>query len=108
MNFFATEDRGGKFDTNFVHADESETAVALLAFLKGMVDMSKAVSTVGKGVSHLPGGHFDTSVDPYRCPHKWSEGQGHFAIELYAPRKAWSAMPRRPLRKRPNDRLLQF
>lgn len=81
--FFATEDRGGKFDTNFVHADESETAVALLAFPKGMVDMSKAVSTVGKGVSYLPGGHFDTSVDPYRRPHKWSEGQGHFAIELY-------------------------
>ena len=81
--FFATEDRGGKFDTNFVHADESETSVALLAFPKGMVDMSKAVSTVGKGVSYLPGGHFDTSVDPYRRPHKWSEGQGHFAIELY-------------------------
>ncbi|GAK61374.1 creatininase [Candidatus Vecturithrix granuli] len=81
--FFATEDRGGKFSTNFVHADESETAVALLTFPKGMVDMSKAVSTVGKGVSYLPGGHFDTSVDPYRRPHKWSEGQGHFAIELY-------------------------
>ncbi|MCP4398453.1 MAG: creatininase family protein [bacterium] len=81
--FFATKDRGGKFDTNFVHADESETAVGLLTFPDGMVDMSHAVSTVGKGHSYLPGGHFDTSVDPYRRPHKWSEGQGHFALELY-------------------------
>ena len=82
--FFATPDRGGKFDTNFVHADESETAVALLTFPEGMVDMAEAVTTVGKGISYLPGGHFDTSVDPYRRPNKWSEGQGHFAIELKA------------------------
>jgi len=55
--FFATPDRGGEFDTNFVHADESETSVGLLTFPEGMVDMSKAVSTVGKGHSYLPGGY---------------------------------------------------
>jgi len=27
---------------------------------------------------------FDTSVDPYHRPSRWSEGQGHFAIEIVA------------------------
>jgi creatinine amidohydrolase len=47
-----------------------------------MVDMKLAVNTSGKG--YLPDGHFDTSVDPYRRPSRWSEGQGHFAIEIKA------------------------
>jgi len=44
------------------------------------IDMTKAVDEEGK--AFLPGGHFDTSVDPYRRPHRWSEGEGHSAIEL--------------------------
>ena len=34
-------------------------------------------------MQYLPGGHFDTSVDSYRRPHRWSEGEGHFAIMRY-------------------------
>ena len=42
--------------------------------------MSHAVDTESK--SYLPVGHFDTSVDMYQRPHRWSEGEGHFAIEI--------------------------
>lgn len=34
--------------------------------------------------SFLPDGHFDKSVDPFRRPHRWSEGEGHAAIERAA------------------------
>ena len=77
--FFRTTDRGGKWDTNFVHADESETSLGLLLFPE-MVDMDYAVDTEGK--SYLPEGHFDKSVDPFGRPSRWSEGEGHFAIEI--------------------------
>ncbi|GAB4568674.1 MAG: 3-dehydro-scyllo-inosose hydrolase [Anaerolineae bacterium] len=79
--FFRTRDRGGKWETNFVHADESETSLGLLLFPE-MVDMNYAVDTEGK--SYLPDGHFDKSVDPYGRPSRWSEGEGHFAIEIAA------------------------
>ena len=69
-------------DTPFVHADESETSLALLMFPKGMVDMKAAVDT--KPVPYLPVGHFDNSVDNFHRPHRWSEGEGHMAIELKA------------------------
>jgi creatinine amidohydrolase/Fe(II)-dependent formamide hydrolase-like protein len=78
---FRTEDRGGGWDTNFVHADESETSLGLLLF-PDMVDMEYAVDTEGK--AYLPDGHFDKSVDPFSRPSRWSEGEGHFAIELAA------------------------
>lgn len=79
--FFRTREKGGKFDTNFVHADESETSLSLL--LHGdMVDMSYAVDTEGK--SYLPDGHFDKSVDPFSRPSRWSEGEGQIAIEIAA------------------------
>ena len=78
---FRTRDRGGRWDTNFVHADESETALGLLLFPE-MVDMGAAVDTEGK--SYLPDGHFDKSVDPFGRPSRWSEGQGHSAIEIAA------------------------
>jgi creatinine amidohydrolase len=79
--FFYTTDRGGSFETDFVHAEEAETSLGLFLFPE-MVDMAYAVNTQSKG--YLPEGHFDTSVDPYRRPSRWSEGQGHFAIELVA------------------------
>ena len=79
--FFRTTDRGGKWDTNFVHADESETSLGLLLFPE-MVHMDQAVDTEGK--SYLPDGHFDKSVDPFNRPSRWSEGEGHFAIEIAA------------------------
>ncbi len=79
--FFRTTEKGGKLDTNFVHADESETSLGLLLHPE-MVDMEYAVDTEGK--SYLPDGHFDKSVDPFSRPSRWSEGEGHFAIEIAA------------------------
>jgi creatinine amidohydrolase len=79
--FFIPVNRGDSLETNFVHADESETSVAQLMFPE-MVDMSAAEDADGE--QFLPEGHFDTSVDPLRRPHRWSEGEGHFAIERYA------------------------
>jgi creatinine amidohydrolase len=79
--FFRATDRGGRLDTNFVHADESETSLGLLLH-PDMVDMQYAVDTEGK--AYLPDGHFDKSVDPFSRPSRWSEGEGHFAIEIAA------------------------
>jgi creatinine amidohydrolase/Fe(II)-dependent formamide hydrolase-like protein len=79
--FFMPVERDDSLKTNFIHADESETSVALLMF-REMVDMS--VVKDAEGESYLPEGHFDTSVDPFRRPHRWSEGEGHFAIERFA------------------------
>jgi creatinine amidohydrolase len=78
--FFFPIDRKGSMETNFVHAAEAETSLALLMFPKGMIDMSSAVDAEGK--SYLPEGHFDKSVEPFRRPHRWSEGEGQGAIEL--------------------------
>jgi creatinine amidohydrolase/Fe(II)-dependent formamide hydrolase-like protein len=77
--FFRTSDLGGEYDTPFIHADEAETSLSLFLYPE-MVDMDHAVDT--ESVQFLPGGHFDTSVDSYRRPHRWSEGEGHFAIEI--------------------------
>ncbi len=79
--FFRSTERGGQWDTNFVHADESETSLGLLLHPE-MVDMKYAVDTEGK--AYLPEGHFDKSVDPFGRPSRWSEGEGHFAIEIAA------------------------
>ena len=79
--FFATKDRGGGWDTPFVHADESETSFGLLLF-PDMVDMDYAVDT--EPVNYLPPGHMDNSVDGARAPSRWSEAEGHIAIEIKA------------------------
>jgi creatinine amidohydrolase len=79
--FFYPVDREDSLETNFIHADESETSVGLLLF-KDMIDMS--VVQDAQGESFLPDGHFDTSVEPNRRPHRWSEGEGHSAIERAA------------------------
>jgi len=80
--FFRTKGRGGPYDTDFVHADEAETAVIRLLCGEESCDMAEAEETEPKGF--LPDGHFDKAVDPYQRPMSWSEGQGHFGIELYA------------------------
>lgn len=77
--FFREKKFGGEYNTTFVHACEAETSLGLYLF-PDMVDMEYAVNTQGK--SYLPEGHFDKSVDPYRRPSRWSEGEGHFAIEI--------------------------
>lgn len=65
----------------FLHGDESETSTALLLF-RDMVDMSKAVDT--HGINYLPDEHFDWPNDAYRRPNRFSEGEGHSAIEIFA------------------------
>ncbi|MEE9190641.1 MAG: 3-dehydro-scyllo-inosose hydrolase [Candidatus Neomarinimicrobiota bacterium] len=77
--FFRTKERGGDWDDNFVHADEAETSVMLLLEPE-FVEMSLAEETTVEG--YLPEGHFDKAVEPFARPSKWSEGQGHFPIEL--------------------------
>jgi len=79
--FFIPTDRENSLESIFVHADEAETAVAMLLFNE-MIDMSVAEEAWGE--SFLPDGHFDNSVDANRRPHKWSEGEGHNAIERSA------------------------
>jgi len=79
--FFVPRNSPDSLETHFIHADESETSVAQLLFPE-MIDMSVVVDAEGE--SFLPDGHFDTSVDPFRRPHRWSEGEGHFAIEFHA------------------------
>jgi creatinine amidohydrolase/Fe(II)-dependent formamide hydrolase-like protein len=100
--FFYPVDRKDSMTTHFVHADEAETSVALLMFNK-MVDMSVVVDAEGKG--YLPDGHFDKSVEPFRRPHRWSEGEGHAAIERFAtpagvvgkPSRATAQKAKRPI-----------
>lgn len=79
--FFRTRERGGELETDFVHADESETSLALLLFPE-MVNMEYAVDTKPRG--YLPDGHFDKAVDGLGRPSKWSDGQGHMPIEIKA------------------------
>ncbi|NLD73783.1 MAG: creatininase family protein [Chloroflexi bacterium] len=106
--FFRTTGRGGGWDTDFVHADESETALGLLLFPE-MVDMNAAVDTEGK--NYLPDGHFDKSVDPYGRPSRWSEGEGHFAIEIAATPEGVVGKPTRATAqkaKRPMAAILRY
>lgn len=101
--FFYPVDRENSLETHFVHADEAETSVALLMFPEGMVDMDIVVDAEGKG--YLPDGHFDKAVDPFRRPRRWSEGEGHAAIERAAtpegvvgkPSLATAAKAKRPI-----------
>ena len=79
--FFMCTDRPDSFETNFIHAAEAETSIGLLMF-NDMINMEYVRDAVGE--NFIPDGHFDLSVDPYRRPHRWSEGEGHFAIERYA------------------------
>ena len=79
--FFREKPQGGEFDSPFIHACEAETSFGLYLF-PDMMEMEYAVDTAGK--SYLPPGHFDLSVEPYRRPSRFSEGEGHFAIELSA------------------------
>ncbi len=100
--FFYPVDRKDNLQTHFIHADEAETSVALLMF-KNMVDMSAVQDA--QGISFLPDGHMDKSVEPFRRPCRWSEGEGHAAIERAAtpegvvgtPSQATTAKAKRPI-----------
>ena len=68
--------------TPFVHADESETSVALFMF-KDMVDMSAVEDADAKSMGILDDGYYDGSVDSFHRPNKWSEAEGHRVIERF-------------------------
>lgn len=101
--FFYPKGKSDLIETPFIHADEAETSVALLMFPEGMVDMELTQETEGEGL--LPPGHFDSSVDSFHRPHRWSEGEGHSAIEIAAtpegvvgkPKLASAKKARRPI-----------
>jgi len=101
--FFYPKGKSDHIDTPFVHADEAETSVAMLMFPEGMVEMSAACDTTP--VPLMPGGHFDNSVDNFHRPHRWSEGEGHAAIEIMGtpegvvgfPTKASARKAKRPV-----------
>ncbi|RKX55750.1 MAG: creatininase family protein, partial [Thermotoga sp.] len=79
--FFGPNGKPNAMETEFIHAAEAETSIARLLFPE-MVDMSLAQDTKTRG--YLPNGHFDTSVEPFHRPHRWSEGEGQGPIELAA------------------------
>lgn len=78
--FFTPNGKDDSTETHFIHADEAETSTGLLLFEDSMTDMKLAERTSVTGF--LPDEHFDKSVDSLRRPHRWSEGEGHFPIEL--------------------------
>jgi creatinine amidohydrolase len=77
--FYPTEKEHG-WSTQFIHADEAETAVANLLF-PDMVDMSVCVDAQPE--SMMLQGHFDTSVNSLFRPHEWSYAEGHNVIERF-------------------------
>jgi creatinine amidohydrolase len=101
--FFYPKGKRDSIETPFIHADEAETSVALLMFPEGMVDMVQAEESEPE--AYLPGGHFDNSVDNFHRPHRWSEGEGHAAIEIAGtpegvvgfPAKASAQKAKRPI-----------
>lgn len=78
--FYPNSGKPHSFETSFVHAAECETSLGLLLFPE-MINMDYAVDT--ENTRYLPGGWFDTSVDDFRRPHRWDEGEGHQAIEYH-------------------------
>ncbi|MBE0477774.1 creatininase family protein [Candidatus Aerophobetes bacterium] len=71
--------REDSLETPFVHADETETSWGLLLFPE-MIDMEVAEKAQPK--RFLPGDHWMDAAESFHRPHRWSEGEGHAAIEL--------------------------
>ena len=78
--FFYPVEKPHGWTTHFVHADEAETSVANLLF-PTMVDMSVCVDAQPESL--MLKGYYDTSVDSFRRPHRWSEAEGHNVIERF-------------------------
>jgi creatinine amidohydrolase len=76
------DERPDFVSTPFIHADESETSLALLMF-KDMVDMDVVVDAQPKSMGMLDSGYYDGSVDSFHRPNKWSEAEGHRVIERF-------------------------
>lgn len=100
--FTPVNDHEDSLETHFVHADEAETSCAQLLF-SDMIDMGAAEEAWP--ISYVFDGHYDTSVESYHRPSRWSEGEGHSAIERRAtpegvvgnPRLATARKAKRPI-----------
>ncbi len=79
--FFRTEDRGGPFEDDFIHADEAETSLALL-LAPETVDMTRAVDTTPTG--YLPDGHFNRSAAQRSRPNLWWSVRNNSPLEFRA------------------------
>ena len=79
--FFRTEDRGGPFEEDFIHADESETSLALL-LAPETVEMGRAVDTEPRG--YLPDGHFNKSAQSLNRPNPWWSVRNNTPLEFRA------------------------
>jgi len=71
--FFKTKEHHGEFETEFIHADETETSIAL-ALLPEMIRMEWATDTTSKG--YLPEGHFEKSAENMGRPNSWQARVG--------------------------------
>jgi creatinine amidohydrolase/Fe(II)-dependent formamide hydrolase-like protein len=106
--FFYPTPRDNSMSTHFIHADEAETSVALLLF-KDMIDMGVVVDA--QGTNYCLGAHYDTSVDSFRRPQGWAQGQGHNAIERFGTPEAVVGYPSRGTAakaKRPIAAILKY
>ena len=106
--FFYPTPRDQSMSTHFIHADEAETSVALLLF-KDMIDMGVVVDA--QGTNYTLGAHYDTSVDSFRRPQGWAQGQGHNAIERFGTPEAVVGCPSRGTAakaKRPIAAILKY
>jgi len=83
-DFFEIEEYGGKFATRFVHADEAETAFALLLFPE-MIKMEYVVDTGPMAdFQYLPPGHFDLSAEDLSRPNTYKTRAGDLPLEVVA------------------------
>jgi creatinine amidohydrolase len=71
--FLKTKRHGGELESDFIHADETETSIALLLSPE-MLRMEWAVDTVPKG--YLPDGHFERSAENLSRPNSWQANAG--------------------------------
>jgi len=72
-DFLKTKAHGGEIRTDFIHADEAETSIALL-LCPEMVRMEWAVNTTPRG--YLPEGHFEKSAENLGRPNTWQARVG--------------------------------
>jgi creatinine amidohydrolase len=72
-DFFKTKSRGGSFETDFIHADEAETSIAMV-LCPEMLRMEWVVDTIPKG--YLPDGHFERSAENLGRPNSWQANTG--------------------------------
>jgi creatinine amidohydrolase len=78
---FNTKDKGGPYETPFIHADEVETSWSLALFPEFM-DQSVAVDTVPKG--WMPDGHIDKAGNLLHRPIAWYGQVGCGPTEISA------------------------